>query len=262
MIKAPPIVLCFSGSDPSGGAGVQADLLAIHHLKAHCAGVITALTIQNTVNVRRFVSTPADVVLQQADALVADMPISAIKMGMLGSVDVIKALGKWLQNYPAIPIILDPVTVASGGGALAQQHVIEAMIEYLFPLATIVTPNTIEARQLSPNATSLEECAITLLSYGCEYVLLKGSHEATPDVRNVLYNKTGLVQEYTWPRLPHEYHGSGCTLAASMAALLAQQIPMEQAVQRAQAYTWECLNQAYQPGKGQYVPERLWSESL
>jgi hydroxymethylpyrimidine/phosphomethylpyrimidine kinase len=130
------------------------------------------------------------------------------------------------------------------------------MIEYLFPLATIITPNSIEARQLAPAATSLEECAETLLSYGCEYVLLKGSHEATPDVRNVLYNKAGLVKEYRWPRLPHEYHGSGCTLAASIAALLAEQHSVENAVQQAQAYTWECLNHAYKPGKGQYVPDR------
>ncbi len=253
-----PIVLCFSGSDPSGGAGVQADLAAIHNLGGHCAGVITALTVQNTQNALSFWAAPPELVLQQADALVQDMPIHAIKTGMLGSVEIIKALGQWLERHRDIPFILDPVMVASGGGALAQKNAADAIIKYLIPLATIVTPNTIEAKQLAPHANSLDECANTILSYGCKYVLLKGSHEDTPEVHNKLYDKSGLVHTYTWPRLPQEYHGSGCTLASSISTLLAQKLSIHDAVERAQSYTWECLDHAYQPGKGQFIPDRYW----
>jgi hydroxymethylpyrimidine/phosphomethylpyrimidine kinase len=257
-----PIILCFSGSDPSGGAGIQADLAAIHNLGGHCAGVITALTIQNTENVFNFFPTPADIILQQADVLMADMPIHAIKIGMLGSVENVLAISQWLQQYPTIPVILDPVIIASGGGHLAQQNIIEAMITKLFPLISIVTPNSLEARQLAPHANNLTACAQTLLDYGCQYVLIKGSHETTPNVTNMLYNHAGLMQSYTWSRLPHSYHGSGCTLAASIAALLALGMSVEEAVRCAQAYTWECLAHAYQPGKAQYIPNRWYWRNL
>ena len=256
-MQKPPIVLCFSGHDPSGGAGIQADQAAIHNLGAHCASVITALTVQNTANVLNFTATSAELVIQQADALVADMPIHAIKIGMLGSLANVEALCQWLQRHPKIPVILDPVTIASGGGALGNATIVEAINEQLLPHTTIVTPNAIEARQLTQTDT-LSECAKILLSYGCEYVLLKGTHEPTENVLNVLYNQQGLIETYAWPRLPQDYHGSGCTLAASIAALLAQGKTMSTAVAQAQAYTWQCLAHAYQPGRAQYVPNRWY----
>ncbi|MFI4954732.1 MAG: bifunctional hydroxymethylpyrimidine kinase/phosphomethylpyrimidine kinase [Gammaproteobacteria bacterium] len=256
MPPSPPIVLCFSGSDPSGGAGIQADLAAIHHLGAHCVSVITALTIQNTQNVFNFYPTPATVILEQANALAIDLPIKAVKIGMIGSLENATAICEWLTQHSELPVILDPVMVAGGGGDLAEQNMTTAIKQLLCPLATIVTPNTIEAYQLAPLAHNLKECAQELLAHGCKNVLIKGSHDNTPEVINLLYNNAGLIQTYTWPRLPHSYHGSGCTLAASIAALLAQDIPLNDAVQQAQTYTWECLKRAYQPGKGQHIPNR------
>ena len=256
-MQKPSIVLCFSGHDPSGGAGIQADQAAIHNLGAHCASVITALTVQNTANVLNFTPTAAELVIQQADALAADMPIHAIKIGMIGSLANVEAICQWLKRHPKIPVIVDPVTIASGGGKLGNDAIIKAINEQLMPYTTIVTPNAIEARQLAQSDT-LSECAKILSSYGCEYVLLKGTHEPTENVLNLLYNQQGLIETYTWPRLPQNYHGSGCTLASSIAALLAQDKTMIAAVAAAQAYTWQCLAHAYQPGRAQHVPNRWY----
>jgi hydroxymethylpyrimidine/phosphomethylpyrimidine kinase len=256
MTTSPPIVLCFSGSDPSGGAGIQADITAIHYLGAHAACVITAITVQNTQNVFSFIPTQAELLLQQADAIMQDMPIKAIKIGMLGSVDNVLALSKWLQSFPDIPVVLDPVTVANSGGSLGEQTVVGAITQHLLPRATIVTPNIIEAHQFAGSTLNLAECAQYFLAQHCPYVLIKGSHANTDEVTNVLYHASGSMDTQTWPRLPHRYHGSGCTLASSIAAFLAHGLSLPEAVQKAQAYTWECLANAYQPGKGQYIPQR------
>ena len=256
MTKAPPIVLCFSGHDPSGGAGIQADITAIHYLGAHAACAITALTVQNTANVYSFLPTRAELLLQQADAIIQDMPVKAIKIGMLGSVENVLALSQWLQAHSSIPVVLDPVTVANSGGSLGEQTIVSAVTQHLLPRATIVTPNIIEAQQFAGAASSLAECAQFFLAQHCPYVLIKGSHANTDAVTNLLYHVSGSVEAQSWPRLPHRYHGSGCTLAASIAAFLAHGLSLPNAVQKAQAYTWECLANAYQPGKGQYVPQR------
>lgn len=260
MSTSPPIVLCFSGSDPSGGAGIQADQAAIHNLGTHCVSVITALTIQNTQNVFNFYPTPAPVVLEQANALIQDLPIQVVKLGMLGSLENVAAIRQWLMAHTGLTVVLDPVMVAGGGGKLAPHSMATAIKQQLCPLTTLITPNTLEAHQLAPMAQNDAECAQVLLTSGCQHVLIKGSHADTPDVINMLYNNAGLVQSYQWPRLPYAYHGSGCTLAASIAALLAKNMPLPQAVQHAQTYTWESLKRAYQPGKGQYVPNRYYNK--
>lgn len=257
MFTSPLTVLCFSGSDPSGGAGIQADITAIHALGAHCASIITALTIQNTQNVYGFIPIAADFLLRQADVIMQDLPIAAIKIGMLGSIENVLALGAWLQAHPHIPVVLDPVTVASGGGELGDKAIIEAITQHLLPRATLITPNTVEAQQFVPQAENLDECAQYFLEKHCDYVLIKGSHADTPDVTNTLYHAKNSPITQTWTRLPHDYHGSGCTLAASVAAFLARGCNVVDAVEKAQTYTWECLAQAYRPGKGQYVPQRI-----
>lgn len=255
-----PIVLCFSGSDPSGGAGIQADIAAIHQQGAHCASVITALTVQNTQNVFSFLTTPAELIVQQANVIVEDMPINAVKLGMLGSVENVKAIAQWLTEHPHLPVILDPVIAANSGGELSEPEIVAAISQYLLPKATIATPNAIEAYQFATHALNFDECAKYFLQQQCEHVLIKGGHTASSTVTNVLYDQSGIIDSMKWPRLPHTYHGSGCTLAASIAAYIAKGCSILTAVQKAQHYTWECLANAYQPGKGQYIPERYSKE--
>ncbi|HHO70066.1 MAG TPA: hydroxymethylpyrimidine/phosphomethylpyrimidine kinase [Halothiobacillus sp.] len=257
-----PVVLVFSGHDPSGGAGVHADIEAIISQGCHCASVITALTIQDTRNVMGFVEVDPALIVQQARAILADMPVKAIKIGMIGSVAVAEVIHSILLDYPDIPVVLDPVLVASGGGALAEEDLADAIKNLLFPLTTVLTPNAMESRRLAPGMDTVEARGLALLEMGPQYVLVKGADEDTEMVHNLLFGGHRLLHQFNWPRLPHQYHGSGCTLAAAIAGLLAQGSDPFMAVHQAQDYTYAALENGVQLGHGQYVPHRLfWADT-
>jgi len=154
--------------------------------------------------------------------------------------------------------VLDPLINAGGGGELANDELIDAMINLLFPLTTVLTPNSEEARTFAPEADTLDACAQELLELGSEFILITGSHENTPHVINSLYSESRLLESYTWDRLPGTFHGTGCTLAAAIAGLLAQDLPVTTAILEAQEFTWEALNNSYRIGMGQSIPNRLF----
>ena len=257
-----PIVMTFAGADPTGGAGVQADIEAIASMGCHACGVITAITVQDTQNVMAFMPIEMGLIIQQARAVLEDMPVAAFKIGMVGSVAAAEAIHTILTDYPNIPMVLDPVFKAGGGRDLSDDNIVDAIIELLVPLATIVTPNSVEARRLAPHADTLEACAHEILDMGCEFVLITGTHENTPNVVNSLYTNRRLIDSYTWQRLPHSYHGSGCTLAGSIAGLLGQGYEPISAVFEAQQYTWTALSQGTRAGMGQWLPNRFfWAQA-
>jgi hydroxymethylpyrimidine/phosphomethylpyrimidine kinase len=265
---APPLVLSFAASDPTGGAGIQADLLTLASMGCHPLSVITALTVQDTAGVDEILVIDADWVSDQARMLLEDMPVAAFKMGMLGSVETIAAIAEILSDYPEIPVILDPVLASGRGDEFSTDDMIAAMRELIIPQTTIITPNSNEARRLAlfeseDEDISLPDCAKRLIELGCEYVLITGTHENTPRVLNSLFNSNGMVQTDAWDRLPGSYHGSGCTLASAIAATLAYGQDMPQAVREAQEYTYETLKAAFRPGMGQYIPERFfWAQDV
>jgi len=258
----PPIVLTFSASDPSGGAGMQADLLTLASMGCHPLSVITALTVQDTLGVEGIMAIDSDWVADQARALLEDMPVDAFKIGVLGSVENIAAIAEIISDYPDVPLVLDPVLASGRGDELATDEMTHALRELLLPQTTILTPNSMEARRLADiddeEDPSLHVCAARLVEAGCEYVLVTGTHEPTPKVVNTLYGKDGVVRTDTWPRLPGSYHGSGCTLASALAAMLASGVDLADAVREAQEYTWQTLKNAYRPGMGQWLPDRLF----
>lgn len=258
-----PVVLVFAGHDPSGGAGVQADIEAIVSMGCHAATVITALTVQDTVDVQRFVPVESALVVEQGRAVLEDMPVMAIKIGMVGSVENVEVIHSMLVDYPQIPVVLDPVLASGGAGTeLAREDVRNAMFELLFPLATLVTPNSVEARALAEDADTLDACAQQILESGCEYLLITGTHENTPDVVNVLYSNFRRLDEYHWKRLPGSYHGSGCTLASAIAGLFAHGMEPFSAIREAQEYAHEALAHGYRAGMGQQIPNRLfWAQT-
>jgi hydroxymethylpyrimidine/phosphomethylpyrimidine kinase len=193
--------------------------------------------------------------------LLEDMPVDALKVGVLGSVANIAAIAEIVSDYPDIPLVLDPVLASGRGDELATDEMAHALRELLLPQTTILTPNSMETRRLADvddDEPSLAQCAARLVAGGCEYVLVTGTHEATPQVVNTLYGKGGIVRSDTWPRLPHQYHGSGCTLASAIAAMLANGLELPEAVREAQDYTWHALEKAYRPGMGQHLPDRLF----
>ncbi len=265
MSDIPPIVLTFAATDPSGGAGLQADLLTIASMGCHPLSVVTAVTIQDTSGVDDSFPIDAEWVADQARAVLEDMPVDAFKIGLLGSVENITAIAEIISDYPDIPLVFDPVLASGRGDELANEDMLDAMTELLLPQSTIITPNSIEARRLVAHGDEVEdenldlgECAKLLLQKGCEYVLVTGTHERTPKVINTLYSERGTVRSDTWPRLPGIYHGSGCTLASAIAALLANGLPMDEAVKEAQEFTWQALQYGFRPGMGQHIPDRLF----
>ncbi len=254
-----PPVLVLAGHDPSGGAGIQADIEALASNGCHALPVITALTVQNTARFEKVVPVDADLFRQQLQVLVEDIPIAACKIGLLADVRIVQIIHDCLKEHPDLPVILDPVLASGTGTPVANQDLIAIIRELLLPLTTIITPNSLEARQLSGKEV-LADCAGNLIAAGCGHVLITGSHEQTDTVVNSLYDTQGLVDTFECERLPGEYHGSGCTLASALTALLAREVEMETAVIEAIRYTMETLRHAHAPGQGQLIPDRFfWS---
>jgi hydroxymethylpyrimidine/phosphomethylpyrimidine kinase len=255
-----PNVLCFSGLDPSGGAGIQADIEALFSAGCHCLPVVTALTVQDTRNVMASHPVPATLLIEQARAVLEDLPVAAIKIGLLGSVAAAEVIHSILRDFPGIPVVLDPILRAGGGFDFSAQELRAAMRSLLIPLSTVITPNTVELRLLTTAADSDDACANALLELGCAHVLLTGTHADSPNVVNQLYTAHQPPLRQEWPRLSGEYHGSGCTLAASLAAHMAHGLAVADAARRAQHYTWKALEAATRPGRGQHLPDRaFWS---
>jgi hydroxymethylpyrimidine/phosphomethylpyrimidine kinase len=256
-----PSVMCFSGLDPTGGAGIQADIETLFSIGCHCTPVITALTVQTTRNAASIHATESTLLVQQARAVLEDIPIACFKVGLLGSVASVEVLYTLFKDYPNIPLVLDPIAVAGGGFEFAGREVSDAIRNLLLPITTVLTPNTDEIRLFAPNADSVDACANEILETGCKHILLTGTHASSEDVINKLYTSHQGSSSYSWPRLDASYHGSGCTLAAAIAGYLAHQSSVQDAVQQAQRFTWESLKHGSRIGLGQHLPNRsFWSK--
>ena len=262
-IPVPPLVLVFAASDPSSGAGIQADMLALCSLGCHPLTAITALTVQDTVGVQSVHPVSAELLEQQARAVLEDMPVVAFKIGLLGSIENVLAVAEIIADYPDIPVIFDPVLASGRGDELSGEEIISAMREMLLPQTTLLTPNAPEARRLAESdeddgEPSIEICAQRLIEMGAQYVLITGTHENTPQVTNILFGAEGEIRRDTWERLPGSYHGSGCTLASAISGCIAGGASVEDAVRDAQDYTWQTLANGFRAGMGQFIPDRFF----
>ena len=264
MADLPPIVLVFAATDPSGGAGLQADIMTLSSMGCHPLSVVTAVTIQDTTGVDDVNPIDAEWVADQARCVLEDMPVAAFKVGLLGSIEQVAAIAEVVSDYPEVPLVLDPVLASGRGDELVTEEMVVALKELLIPQTTILTPNSLEARRLAQEegeegeGPDLAECARRLIASGCEYVLVTGTHENTPEVINTLYGQNGVVRTDNWQRLSGSYHGSGCTLASAIAATMANGLEVAEAVKDAQEYTWQTLKAAFRPGMGQHIPDRLF----
>lgn len=240
-----PVMLTIAGSDPSGGAGIQADLKTASALGVYGATVITALTVQNTLGVTGIHPVPIEFITQQHLSVVEDLDVRAVKIGMLGSADVVAAVADVLRSHPVPFVVLDPVMVATSGDRLVPEDAVAAIRELLLPLATVVTPNVPEAEVLSglgiESEDDLEPVGRALLALGSRHVLVKGGHLAGDRSVDVLVSADG-VQHLAAPRVHTSHtHGTGCTLSSAIAAYLVrgEQVPV--AVEAAKAYLTRAL---------------------
>jgi hydroxymethylpyrimidine/phosphomethylpyrimidine kinase len=262
LVATLPAVLTFAASDPTSGAGLQADLLALASMGCYPLSVVTAITVQDTAGVEAFYPIDPEWVADQARCILEDMPVAAFKMGMLGSTEIVTVVAEVVSDYPDVPLVLDPVFASGRGDEFAGDDMVSAIRELLVPQSTVVTPNIMELRRLADDdddESDLAECAQRLLDTGCEYVLVTGTHDSsTADVVNTLYHRGGVLRADNWQRLPGSYHGSGCTLASALAANLARGLDIGDAVYEAQDYTWQALSHAFRPGMGQHLPDRFF----
>ena len=262
-------VLVFAGLDPSGGAGLQADSQAIAAMGAHALPIVTTLTVQD--NDRVYGITPVDphIVQQQIAALINKIDIAAIKIGIVGSAAIAELIASCIntlrQNNPQLPVVLDPVLASGHGDDLTREDAIQ-IIAPLRKLATLITPNTLEAHKLTHKLNeqhtseiqSIEQQA-DLLMQDSPHVLIKGGHAQDENVINRWFSQE-QQRSWSWPRLQGEFHGSGCTLASAIAAGLAQGWSMETSLDKAQTYTQQALESAFAISAGQLIPQRTRSE--
>ncbi len=259
---APPAVLTFAATDPTSGAGLQADILTFASMGCLPLSVVTAVTVQDSAGVESFLALDPDWVADQARCILEDIPVVAFKMGVLASPEIVTVVAEVVSDYPDIPLVLDPVFASGRGDEFGGDDLVVAIRELLVPQSTVVTPNIPELRRLSDSDDEDDadhgECARRLLDMGCEYVLVTGTHDKTASVVNTLHHRDGVVRSDNWARLPGSYHGSGCTLASAIAANLARGLEVADAAYEAQDYTWRALQRAFRPGMGQFIPDRLF----
>lgn len=257
-MSSPPVILCISGLDPSGGAGIQADITAIQRLQCHSMPVITSLTDQDTHNVKSCHPVNADLLASQIDTVIKDRTPDAIKLGLIDHLDTIEVIIRVLLANPSIPVVADPVLRASGGFDFSGDQLAEAYCQQLLPLCTVLTPNLAELHRLAPDARNDDDdqAALELAARGCDRILVTRGDASDPLVTNTLYGKSGPLAQWQWPRLPGRFHGSGCTLASAIAAYAGRGMTIEEACFQGQQYTQQALSTAYRISEGQHIPNR------
>ncbi len=254
-MTATAIALTIAGSDSSGGAGIQADLKTFSAFGVYGASVLTALTAQNTRGVTAIEPVTAPFVLAQMQAVFSDLEVGAVKTGMLANAAIVRAVSERLRGAPRPPLVVDPVMVATSGDLLLELDAIDAMKRELFPLALLITPNLPEAaRLLDTREASSEAEAVAqakgLLALGCGAVLLKGGHGSGDEAVDILCDASG-IERLARPRVDtRNTHGTGCTLSAAIAALLARGVTLREAVGRAKTYVWQALQAGRDLGVG------------
>jgi hydroxymethylpyrimidine/phosphomethylpyrimidine kinase len=252
---APPVILCIGGHDPCGGAGIQADIETGGALGCHVATVVACLTVQDTVNLSE--SQPVDpaLVVRQARAVLHDLPVRAIKLGLLGSAEVARAVATVVDDAHGVPVVLDPVLAAGGGTDLGSPDLIAALREAVLPRAALATPNSPEARRLA-GCETLADCATGLLATGCAAVLVTGGHEPGERLVSRLFRPGVAEARFESRRLPGAFRGTGCTLATAIAAGLAHGQSLDAAVHAAHDYTHAAVAAAVRLGRGQRLLRR------
>ncbi|WP_075880474.1 bifunctional hydroxymethylpyrimidine kinase/phosphomethylpyrimidine kinase [Vreelandella massiliensis] len=260
----PPLVLVLAGHDPTGGAGIIADSEAIAASGGWALTVPTALTVQNLHDVHRVIPTAPDAILAMVEAL-NDMPVAAIKIGLIADEATLLAVENVLRRFPGVPVVADPVIKAGGGAELSTPALCQAYARRLLPLVDILTPNRFELAQLTPEIEAVDDDtarAVALMSQGCQAILVTATDDPRPssDQQQITHtlHTPDTTRQWQWPRLPGVFHGSGCTLAASLAARLAVGERLLPACEQAQHFTWQSLSHGYHPGRGQALPKRFF----
>jgi len=252
-----PSVLTIAGFDGSGGAGIQADIKTASALGCYSTSVLTALPVQNTQGVRKIYPIPVEAVADQIKAILDDVFPDAIKIGMVHTPQLVETIVSTLAQYKKIPLVFDPVMVATSGHRLIEEDTIAAITEKLFPITDVITPNMDEAAILAGmKVTSLDDLYTAgkkIKKLGCKSILLKGGHQETPVITSLFYDENHQFHSFETEKFStNNTHGSGCTLSSAIAAYIAQGKSLLEAVNLGQQYVFEAIKEGkdVQTGKG------------
>jgi len=241
-----PSVLTIAGFDGSGGAGIQADIKTISALGCYATSVLTALPVQNTQGVKNIFSIPLKAVAEQMETILEDIVPDAIKIGMVHTPELVEVIVKKLQEYKNIPIVFDPVMVATSGHRLIEEETIGVIIEKLLPIANVITPNMDEAAILSKTkVATLKDMQLAgerIKKLGCKNILLKGGHQKTEIITSLLLDESNTYHSFEFNKIETKNtHGSGCSLSSAIASFLAQGKSMYEAVDLGQQYVYNAI---------------------
>ncbi len=251
-----PVILSIAGHDPSGGAGIQADIETAAAHGCHAVTVVTCLTVQNTEEFSELNPTDSRLVTAQLHTIMKSMPIAAIKVGLLGNADNLSAVTAMLRRHRGIPVVFDPVLASGSGKELVSSFLIVSIIAEFLKLTRLCTPNLIEARKLSGEQAP-DACAAELLNSGSGAVLITGGHDGEPKLTNRLYRRDKPMRSWELERLAGEFHGTGCTLSTAITCNLAKGLALPEAIEAAQRYVSRALREAGDYGPGQRIPTRV-----
>ncbi len=257
----PPVILSFSALDPSGCAGLQADIETAASLGCHCASVATALCSTGVSETAEVFPVDTTLIIEQARSVLEDMKVQAIKIGFAGSVRNVEAIHTILQDYPSVPVIIHPAFCLFDKDDPQQAELPEAIASLLLPRAEIALLPLSEVALMVKTGDTVNATAHALLNLGLRRVLLSESSPTERRWRTGLYDQSGLIQEYNWPHAIPSCHGSSGTLAAAIAAFRAHDFPIQAAIEQAQNFTWQAMAAAHQLGFGKPTPHRFfWAD--
>ena len=251
-------VLVFSGLDPSGAAGIAADIETINQFGLTPLPIITTLTVQNTQRVDSLEVTKDSLLERQFNLINEDISFNTVKIGLLGSSSQIIEISKLLKDRKQLNIVLDPILISGTDENLSSTEMMEAMKTQLFPLCLLLTPNLAELNALAPGLN--EQAAVASLN--CPWVLVTTSDSSEVEIEHRLYHESKLVKKFTYDKLPNKYHGSGCTLSSAISASIASGDDVDVACNKALQYTYQCLLNAKKLGKMQFHPNRTSSKLI
>lgn len=253
-----PVVLSVTNHDPSGASGIHADIESLSSIGCHCAPVISAITVQDTAHFKKLSPVPGQLIAEQARAILEDMPVIAIKIGMMASLEGIHAISQILCDYPNLPIVMDPNIQCLSRHYWQDDTLLEALKIMLLPLATVCHLTAQEVKLVAPLADTLDASAQEIMGYGVDYLLLtQGKMDKTHFFNNV-YGNYRLLEQYQFPKLPHEYNGMHCTLSACITGFLAQGLDAFSAIHKAQEFTHSAMRHGFRVGMGKHLPNRLF----
>ncbi len=270
-----PSVLTIAGFDSSGGAGIQADIKTISALGCYATSVLTALPIQNTQGVKNIFPIPVKTVAEQLEVVLEDIVPDAIKIGMVHTSALVDTIVSVLEKYPNVPVIFDPVMVATSGHRLIEDQTINTLVKKLLPIAAIITPNMDEAAILAnTEVKTLEDMKLAgrnIKELGCKNILLKGGHQQTETLISLLLDDANEYHSFSFSKInTNNTHGSGCTLSSAIASLMAQKKSIFEAVELGQQYVFNAIKSGadVQIGKGNgplnhfFNPQKLIKNEL